>query len=131
MGKSIYILFLVGGSLSVFLSGVTVIAADGGFSPGEIAPVILSAIVLGAIAHLKLVYKFWKSIKNGRPHMTPLKAIACLFFLFSGFYAVITKSLLLLASLFLLSGSIGNVQAADEYASRRGCFSYPEVAMAP
>jgi hypothetical protein len=52
----------------------------------EIAPVVVPLQVLAAIAHLTFVYRFWSSIRDGSPRMSPGKAIGLLLVPFFNIY---------------------------------------------
>lgn len=79
MSKGIYRLFLVIGNVVVFGGMVAVVAADGGISPEEIGPVMVPVLLLAIIAHLVFIYRFWSSIQDGSPRMSPAKAVGFLF----------------------------------------------------
>ena len=72
-------MLLVGGSIGIFLCFIAVAAAGGGISSEEIAPFIVSLMLLASIAHLTFIHRFWKSIQDGHPRMSPGKAIGLLF----------------------------------------------------
>jgi hypothetical protein len=79
MNKTLYVGSIVGGSIASFLCYVAVIAADGGISGEEIAPVIVPLILIVTIAHLTFVYRSWSSIRGEHARMTPGKAVGLLF----------------------------------------------------
>jgi len=79
MSKGIYRLFLVVGNMVVFGGIVAVIAADGGISAEEIGPLMGPVLLLAAVVHLVFIYRFWSSIQDGSPRMSPGKAVGFLF----------------------------------------------------
>jgi len=70
---------LVGGNILGFLLYALYIGADGGLSVDEMAPVIVPLFFIVTLAHLRFIYRSWSSIRDGRPRMTPGKAVGLLF----------------------------------------------------
>jgi len=82
MSKFLYILGLVGSGILALL--FTVLAMDP--KTTEMAAAVPVPILIAMIVHLVFVYKFWKSIQDGRPRMTPGKAVGFLFIPFFNVY---------------------------------------------
>jgi hypothetical protein len=79
MSKLIYIFTVVGSNIAVFVVVVLMIGSGGGISPEEATPVMLLLALIGVVAHLVFIYKFWNSLRDGKPRMGPGKAIGLLF----------------------------------------------------
>jgi hypothetical protein len=82
MSKFLYILGLVGSGILALL--FTILAVDP--KTTEMAAAVPIPILIALIVHLVFVYKFWNSIQDGHPRMTPGKAIGFLFIPFFNIY---------------------------------------------
>ncbi len=82
MSKFLYILGLVGSGILALL--FTILAMDP--KTTEMAAAVPIPILIALITHLTFVYKFWNSIQDGHPRMTPGKAIGFLFIPFFNIY---------------------------------------------
>ncbi|MFO1464297.1 MAG: hypothetical protein U1F66_11020 [bacterium] len=82
MSKFLYILGLVGSGILALV--FTILAMDP--KTTEMAAAVPIPILIALITHLAFVYKFWNSIQDGHPRMTPGKAIGFLFIPFFNIY---------------------------------------------